>query len=167
MKEKMKKQIQKDNYWDIAFRRYLAYKDTELYDELYKLEIFTSLNAYMAETQITSATVVDVAHHIQKSNPSTGSFVHWSNTADLVEFAEAKPEAVAHLWNQLYDDSLPVDERIAQFREEGKAFSSDISLGAPLFGYLLAAYDYKKYLIYKQETYQATKANIQIEHKLG
>ena len=71
---------------------------------------------------------------IQKENPSSGSFVHWSNTADLVKFADARPTEVADLLNHLYDVDVQLMERIEKFREAGKAFDPKISLGAPLFG---------------------------------
>src|SRR5690625_797161 len=142
MIQQVRKKVEKDNYIYLAFARYQSFKQTEEYDEFYKWDVLTELNEYMNKTEIIEATVVEIAEHIRKNNPSTGSFVHWSNLDDLVSFAKAKPEEVARLWNQLYDASLPLSERINAFRMEGKKFSKDLSLGAPLFGYLLAAYDY-------------------------
>ncbi|WP_096154074.1 hypothetical protein [Bacillus sp. FJAT-45066] len=80
----LKKQLLKDHYIDIAFKRYLAFKESEQYDELYKLEILSRLNQYLREEVITKFTIVDIVKRIQKENPPAGSFVHWSKIADLV-----------------------------------------------------------------------------------
>jgi 5-methylcytosine-specific restriction protein B len=165
--EVLEKQLLKDTYIDISFERYLAFKETALYDESYKLEILSGLNRFLKGQEISELTVVDIVKKIQKENPSSGSFVHWSNTGDLVKYAEAWPEEVAELLNQLFHSPLTIEDRIESFREKGKAFNSTISLGAPLFGYLFAAVDYTKYPIYKQEVFTAMKKSFGIEMKLG
>ena len=104
---------------------------------------------------------------IQKENPISGSFVHWSNTADLVKYVEDEPVEVAQLINQLYESTLPLEERIESFREKGKQYNPNISLGAPLFGYLFAALDYKKYPLYKQAVFTDLKKSYGIDMKLG
>lgn len=163
----LKKQLLKDTYIDISFQKYLAFKETELYDETYKKEILSSLNRFLKGQEMNELTVVDIVKKLQKENPSAGSFVHWSNTGDLVKFADARPGEVAELLNQLYSSSLSIEERIERFREKGKAFNPTISLGAPLFAYLLAALDYEKYPIYKQEVFTDIKRSYGIEMKLG
>lgn len=163
----IRKKLFDSSYIDMAYSRYIKFKENKLYDEAYKIEVLSRLNEFLKGQEITKLTVVDIAKKLQKENPSVGSFVHWSNTADLVKFAEAKPEEVATLLNELYNSEAPISERIEKFREEGKAFSSEISLGAPLFGYLLAAKDYKEYPIYKQEVFTAIKADYDIDLKLG
>jgi len=84
-----------------------------------------------------------------------------------VKYAEARPAEVAELLNQLFQSSASIEERVELFREKGKAFNPSISLGAPLFGYLFAATDYKKYPIYKQEVFTDLKKAYGIELKLG
>ncbi|PKH12299.1 AAA family ATPase [Planomicrobium sp. MB-3u-38] len=163
----IRKKLFDSAYIDMAYGRYIKFKENKLYDEAYKLEVLSRLNEFLRGQEITDLTVVDIVKKLQKENPSVGSFVHWSNTADLVKFAEAKPESVAALLNQLYNSEAPISERIEKFREEGKAFSREISLGAPLFGYLLAAKNYKEYPIYKQEVFTAIKADYDIDFKLG
>lgn len=165
--EALQKHLLKDNYIDIAFKRYLAFKLTDLYDESYKKEILSNLNQFMKSQEINERTVVDIVKKLQKENPSAGSFVHWSNTGDLVSYAQAQPSEVAELLNQLLHSSLSVEERIEIFRREGKAFNPSISLGAPLFGYLFAAMDCTKYPIYKQEVFTDVKNSYGIEMKLG
>ena len=163
----IRKKLFDSAYIDMVYARYIKFKENKIYDEAYKLEVLSRLNEFLRGQEITDLTVVDIVKKLQKENPNVGSFVHWSNTADLVKFAEAKPESVAALLNQLYNSEAPISERIEKFREEGKAFSSEISLGAPLFGYLLAAKNYKEYPIYKQEVFTAIKADYDIDFKLG
>ncbi|WP_185960075.1 AAA family ATPase [Planococcus soli] len=163
----MRKKLFDSPYIDMAYRRYIKFKENDLYDEAYKLEVLTQLNGFLKGQEINERTIIDITKKLQKDNPSVGSFVHWSNTADLVKFAEAKPVEVAALLNALYHSDTTVSQRIENFREEGKVFSKEISLGAPLFGYLLAAKNYKEYPIYKQEIFTAIKADYNIELKLG
>jgi|GEM_PF-1773559 len=163
----IRKKLFNSSYIDMAYRRYIKFKENKLYDETYKLEILSRLNEFLKGQEITALTIVDIVKKLQKENPSAGSFVHWSNTANLVKFAEAKPAKVATLLNELYNSEAPISELIEKFRLEGKAFSNEISLGAPLFAYLLAAKDYKKYPIYKQEVFSAIKVDYDIDLKLG
>ncbi len=149
--EDLKKQLLNGTYIDIAFRRYLNFKETPTYDEGYKLEILTGLNEFLKGQEITEFTVVDIVKKLQKDNPQTGSFVHWSNTADLVKYAENRPDEVSELMKQLFQSSLSIEERIEDFRDKGKDYNPSISLGAPLFAYLFAAKDYKQYPLYKQD----------------
>ena len=61
--------------------------------------------------------IVDIVKKIQKENPQSGSFVHWSNTGDLVKFADARPSEVAELLNHLFDANALIMEKIEKFRE--------------------------------------------------
>ncbi|WP_281975774.1 AAA family ATPase [Halobacillus litoralis] len=159
--------IKEADYLEIAYKRYLAFKETPAYEEAYKLKILSELNDYLHINSITPESVGHLARKLQKENPTSGSFVHWSNTDDLAKFAEANPDVVSELWNQLYDSSISIEDRISQFRAKGKAFNPTISLGAPLFGYLLAAYDYTRYPLYKEEVYKDLKKTYGIDTKFG
>ena len=163
----LKKHLLKDHFIDISFKRYLAFKESEQYDEQYKLEILSRLNQYLREEEITKFSIVDIVKRIQKENLPAGSFVHWSNTEDLVQFAEGNPEEVADLMKQLYQFTGSIEQKIETFRERGKAFKPTISLGAPLFGYLLAAKDHTLYPLYKQEVFTYMKHTYGIDSKLG
>ncbi|MCA0984310.1 AAA family ATPase [Halobacillus yeomjeoni] len=157
----------KDKYLDIAFQKYLSFKNHELYDESYKAEILSRLNHFFAENEVTPTTIVDITKKLQKENPQQGSFVHWSNPQDLVRFAESHPEEVSELMNQLLDDSIPLEKSIEEFREKGKAFDPKLSLGAPLFGYILASFDLGQYPLYKQEIFKDIKQTYGINLKFG
>ncbi|WP_282034449.1 AAA family ATPase [Metabacillus indicus] len=165
--DEMKKLLLKDYFLNLSFNRYSKFKNNVRYDEHYKLEILDRLNAFIKQQDINEYTIVDIVKKLQKENPQAGSFVHWSNTDHLVKFAEERPFEVAEQLNELYFSSLPIEERIENFREKGKAFNPGISLGAPLFGYLLAAFDCSKYPIYKQEVFTDIKRSYGIEEKLG
>jgi 5-methylcytosine-specific restriction enzyme B len=165
--QELQHQLLKDSYINISFKRFLQFKNNSLYDESYKEEILSRLNIFMGELDITEYTVVDISRKLQKENPTAGSFVHWSNTADLVKYAEERPHEVADLLNELIYSSAPLEERIEAFREKAKEFNSSISLGAPLFGYILAAIDYTKYPLYKQEVFMDLKRSYGIDLKLS
>lgn len=165
--QELQRQLLKDSYIDISFKRYLQFKNNSLYDESYKEEILSRLNNFMNEQEITEYTVIDIARKLHKENPTAGSFVHWSNTADLVKYAEGRPQEVADLLNELIYASAPLEERIEVFRDKGKEFNASLSLGAPLFGYILAAVDYKKYPLYKQEVFMDLKRSYGIDLKLS
>src|SRR5699024_3816473 len=165
--ENIKKQIIKDKYIDFAYNRYLNFKETLIYDEGYKFQLLEELNAYFHENTISETTVVKMAEKIQKSNPTTGSLVHWSNLDDLVNYAKQRPDEVSKLWNNLYDETVSIEDRITNFRTKAQEYDSSIALGAPLFGYLLAAYDYTTYPLYKGDIYQETKSTYEIEQKMG
>jgi 5-methylcytosine-specific restriction protein B len=149
----------KDTYIDISFRKYLQFKESDTYDESYKIDILSRLNDFLKGQDINEFTVLDIVKKLQ--------IVHWSNMDDLVKYAEERPHEVAMLLNQLIYSSLSVEERIELFREKGKAYNPSISLGAPLFAYLLAAFDYRKYPLYKQEVFTDLKKSYGIEMKLG
>jgi 5-methylcytosine-specific restriction enzyme B len=163
----LERQLLKDSYIDISFKRYLQFKNNSLYDESYKEEILSRLNDFMRKQDINEFTVGDIVRKLQKENPTAGSFVHWSNTADLVKYAEERPQEVADLLKELIYASEPLDERIEAFREKGKEFNPGISLGAPLFGYILASVDYTKYPLYKQEVFMDLKRSYGIYLKLS
>jgi 5-methylcytosine-specific restriction enzyme B len=165
--ELLKKHMLKDSYIDISFKRYLKFKETDLYDEKYKEEILSGLNELLKGQEINENNIIDIVNKIQKENPAAGSFVHWSNTGDLVKYAESRPKEVAELLNQLFYSTFSIEERIESFRERGKAFNPTISLGAPLFGYMFAALDYTKYPLYKQEVFTDLKKSFGIDMKLG
>ncbi|WP_156291359.1 AAA family ATPase [Oceanobacillus salinisoli] len=165
--EEIKTKMLQSNYIDIAFKRYLEFKKTPSYEEKYKFEILSELNVWMQNQEITAESVLEIALKLQKSNPTSGSFVHWSNIDHLVKFAEAEPELVGELWNKLFDFNISLTDRIESFREAGKKFNPKISLGAPLFGYIFAAYDASKYPIYKEEIFKSIKKSYGIDNKLG
>ncbi|MBO1511130.1 AAA family ATPase [Metabacillus bambusae] len=158
----------KDEYIDISFQRYFEFKKSDTYDEGYKLEILSELNSYVSTIKISEENIIEVIGKLKSSNPPEGSFVYWSNTDDLYKFAKSEPTLVATLLNNLYYNSdESISNRIEQFRNKGKEYKNDISLGAPLFGYLLAAYDYRRYPLYKEEVFKDIKKVFGINKKLS
>lgn len=163
----LKDKLLKDRYMEFAYKRYEKFKASPQYDEQYKYDVLEPLNEYMRTHPITKESVAEIALKLQSTNPQTGSFVHWSNTDSLVKFAESKPQEAADVWNQLYNDQLPIKDRIHSFRSSVQAFDANLAVGAPLFGYLLAAYDYTTYPPYKGEIYKEVKSTYQIGIKMG
>lgn len=153
------------DYFEIACEEYKNFKGTNEHDEQYKYDILKELNKKISQMTISPSTVVDIVKIYQKSNPQYGSFVHWNNLSDLLNFAEEQPKKVTDLLNQLFDDSIPVNERIERFYKEGKAYNPKINLGTPLFGYLLAGYNYTKYPPYKDGVFTDLLNSLQIPEK--
>lgn len=166
-REQIQSAILKEDYLDISFSKYVKFKDSEKYDEHYKLEILSKLNTYFQEIEITPTTVVEVAKKLQKENPSTGSFVHWSNAQNLVQFAQLAPEEASKYWNSLLKSPEPIAQRIENFRKAALELNNNFSLGAPLFGYMLAAFDLTKYPLYKEEIFKEAKKSFGIDVKLA
>ncbi|RKQ29333.1 AAA family ATPase [Oceanobacillus halophilus] len=166
--EYIEKLVFKDHYLDMAFLRYQEFKKTNTYDEAYKMEILSELNHYLQHLEIKTEKIVEIIQKIRDSNPQEGSFVHWSNTSDLLDYTNAQPEEVASLLNELYkDNDSSIQDKIETFRNHAKQSNANIKLGAPLFGYLLAAYDYKTFPLYKEEVYKDIKKILGIQTKLG
>ncbi|MCF6460839.1 AAA family ATPase [Clostridium sp. Cult3] len=165
--EDLKKELFKDNYLDIAIEEYLKFKDQDDYGETYKREVLKEINNYLKDKKITSENVVEIIKYFQTQNPSSGGFVHWSNLGNLKDYATAKPLEVAELLNYLYEDSADLNDRITRFLNAGKAYNRKISLGTPLFGYLLAGYDLEKYPLYKDEIYRDFLRPFGINKNLG
>lgn len=166
-KQYIKTQLTQDRYIDFAFERYRQFKQSSSYDESYKYEILSELNTYLQNVEITFENVVEIINKLRESNPSSGSFVFWSNLSDLHEYASEFPEAAAAGLEALYkNEDVPLNERIESFRNRAKEANPNIRLGAPLFGYMLAAYDYQKYPLYKEEVFQHVKKVFGIKTKL-
>ncbi|WP_339226035.1 AAA family ATPase [Oceanobacillus sp. FSL K6-2867] len=163
----IKRQLTKDGYIDFAFRRYQKFKQKPAYDEAYKKEILSQLNSYFQNAEITNDNIVDLIKKIKDSNPSSGSFVHWSNTSDLYHFTSEQPSEVATSLSDFYrNHEVPLQVRIETFLSRAKTIKPDIRLGAPLFGYLLAAYDYQNFPLYKESIFNNVKKLFGIKTKL-
>ncbi|MGF9946782.1 hypothetical protein ABEX44_26635 [Priestia megaterium] len=67
--EELQKHLLKDAYIDISFKRYLAFKESELYDESYKMEILSRLSSFLKGQEINKLTVLDIVKKLQKENP--------------------------------------------------------------------------------------------------
>src|SRR5690625_2527911 len=164
--EAVKKQLLKDNYVNIAYTRYVRFKETEAYDEQYK---FTTLkktrDLFQTNGRVTAENVVALAKELQKLNLREGTFVYSGAMNDFVAYAAARPEEVAEVWNQLYDDSLSLQNRMDQFRTVSQSFDENNRFNASFFGYLLAAYDDEKYPLYKGSIYQNVRKTYDIEIK--
>jgi MoxR-like ATPase/predicted RNA-binding protein with PUA-like domain len=161
----LKRILLKDNYLDVLLKRYLQFKGNPLHDEKYKWDILGDLNTYLQQTSISAENVVSVIKYIKSKNPQAGSFVHWNSIENLLKFAEDQPGLTANLLVDLYNESLSLEERVEKFYRAVKDHGKTI--GAPLFGYLLSANDYKKYPLYKEDVLQELKRNLGINKKLG
>ena len=165
--EDLKESIFKDNYISIAVDEYLKFKLTDEYSEQYKEVALKEVNKYMLDKKITSENIQEIIKYFQKKNPQGGSFVHWSNLSDLSQYAESNPIEVTELLNYLYEDSVDIEDRIERFLKGGKAYDRKISLGTPLFGYLLAGFNLEKYPLYKDNIFRDFLNTFGINETLG
>jgi len=69
------------------------------------------------------------------------------------------------LINNLYDETIQLDERIKVFDEQIKQLKGK-SLGTPLYAYLLAGNNYKKYPLYKDEIFREFLKSYSIQEKI-
>ena len=127
---------------------YVKLWEEDSYGEEYKFEILSDLNEELDKDRIDADSIVDIASTLKKSNPTSGSFAHWSALDDLESVAEKAPEKMSEALNYLVNGSDNLSERISYFREAGKEIDNDVTLGTPLIGYIMAAYDRKQYPIY-------------------
>ena len=135
--------------FDIAVNKYNQLRNSSKYTENYKFEIIENLNDQLNIEEVSKENVVEIIELLKNKNPQHGSFVHWSNLDDLNTFAEKKPEVVSNLIHTLFDENNKLADRIDNFRKTGKEFDPKISLGTPLFGYILSSFDNEKYTLYK------------------
>ena len=132
-------------------------KDPELWQEEYKWDILPKANKEFFREPMTVDNIVEKIDILTKYNPTSGSFVHWNNLEDLKKITQQKPEVVLKSLDILFQGDAILCERIDYVIKEFKKIKKDAKTGTPLFGYILAMYDYKKYPLYKDSVFQEFK----------
>ena len=127
------------------------------YEEEYKWDVLPRVNNEFFREPMAVDNIVEKIVVLENNNPTAGSFVHFSNLLDLKEIAQKKPEVVLESLELLFTGDAILCERIDNIIKEFKKIKKDAGIGTPLFGYLLAMYDYKKYPLYKDSTFQNFK----------
>lgn len=141
-----------NNYIEIRNR-----KDPELWNEEYKWGILPKVNKEFFREPMAVDNIVKKISVLEKNNPHSGSFVHYTNLMDLKEIAQRNPEMVLYSLELLFKGDAILCEKIDNIVKEFKKIKKDAGIGTPLFGYLLAIYDYRKYPLYKDSTFQNFK----------
>ena len=129
-------------------------KDPELWDEDYKWSVLPKVNSEFFKEPMTVDNIVAKIDILIKYNPKTGSFVYFTNLLNLKEIAQQKPEVVIKSLESLFKGESILCDRIDNFIKELKKIKGKANLGTPLFGYLFATHDYKKYPLYKDSIFQ-------------
>ncbi len=140
--------------------RYGKIRSKEYYwDEAYKWEIFPEAHNEFFKDDINKDNILEKIKILQKHNPSSGSFVHWSNIDDLKKLAKDNPDLTVKLFKQLFDENIPISQRIDNFISEARLATKNpkLKLGKPLFGYIMAIFDYNKYPIFKSGVFNYLK----------
>lgn len=138
----------------IAFEEYINFSEENPEKESYKYEIMERLNNKLDSKNIRIENIQEIVETLKENNPTSGSFVHWSNIDNLIKYTNQNPGEVVELMSNLLNDNQTISNRIDDFLVKAREFQSDIRLGTPLFAYLLCAFDNDKYIIYKDKTFQ-------------
>lgn len=133
--------------------------DYSKWTEEYKWEVLPRVHEAFIRDGVNASNVAEKVAVLQKNNPSSGSFVFWSELDNLKELADKNPALVAELINNLFDEKIPVYKRIDRFNEKVKEYKKDLVFQTSLFGYIMAAYDYNHYPLYKGEVFNYIKKN--------
>jgi MoxR-like ATPase len=165
--EDIRKIWESDNYIDIAFKEYLKFRNSDIYNEKYKFDILNELNNQLQNIRITPDNVVSIIEMLRDKNPLSGSFVNWRDLDNLLKIAKEEPMKVSKVINELYDESIDLLKRIDDFISSISENNFNYSPGTPLIGYLLASYDLTKYPLYKDETWTNFLHDFGIEEKFG
>jgi len=136
----------------IALEEYISFRNSESWDEKYKWEIFSDLNERFQDGGFTSENIQDKISLLRKKNPFKGSFVNWMPLSKLVKNSEIMPNIIANFMNILFNESKDIKIRIDESREYLKKNSGQ-SISLPGLSYLLCAYDYRKYPLYKKKIF--------------
>ncbi len=133
---------------EIAWEEYVRFRGSDEWGEDYKFETIDELSSeFDRERDLTAERILDVAEKLKRSNPSSGTFVHWTNLDDFESFAEKEPELTARLCRSLFGEEESLSDRIARFREQTQKY--EISLGTSFFAYLMTSFEPSRYVLYK------------------
>jgi len=124
-----------------------------IWEESYKWDILSKVNKAVFQDEITTENVVYKLKILKKQNPSVGSFVYWSNLENLISIANENPKYTVNLFEKLFQENKDLGERVDNFIKEAKKIKENIKLSTPLLGYILAAYNYRKYPLYKDSAF--------------
>jgi DNA polymerase III delta prime subunit len=133
------------------------------WSEGYKWFILPQIQKEISFYNINEKNIVSKIDLLRKNNPNKGSFVHYTNLDDLKKLCEKDPKQMVELFNNLFNKKELLSIKIDTFRREVKKIKEDVELGTPLFGYIFAVYDYKKYSVYKDTTFKYVKEEINKE----
>jgi 5-methylcytosine-specific restriction enzyme B len=134
--------------------------DEKQWSEEYKWDILPKAHNEFNKAPLSAENLLDKMTILFKHNPPEGSFVHWSNIDDLKKLATKDPDRILVLLTKLFQETMPLYDRIDDMIKECKEVDKSAKLGTPLFGYILALHDYHKYPLYKDSVFQAVKKRI-------
>lgn len=129
--------------------------------EGYKWHILPQAQKEIAFDNINEENIEEKIDLMIKHNPQGGSFVHFTNLDDLKKkLCKKNSKKIVELFNYLFEGKELLNIRIDNFIKEARQIDKNAKLGTPLFGYILAIYDYKKYPIYKDSTFTDIKKKL-------
>ena len=82
------------------------------YEEEYKWDVLPKVNNEFFKEPMAVDNIVEKIVVLEKNNPTSGSFVHYTNLGDLKEIAQRKPEIVLNSLELLFKGDAILCERI-------------------------------------------------------
>ncbi|MCP8970845.1 AAA family ATPase [Ectobacillus ponti] len=138
-------QLTQDTYLDIAFNRYVSYRERTGQNNLPVLGTLSDLNSFLKGQDLNEFTVLDILKKLQKDINNSASAI---SLMELIRYADETPvEAAAQLQRLVYDNA-PIQDRVNGFWEELKG--SFRTGDTELYSCLLAAFDVQEYPLYVQ-----------------
>jgi len=123
------------------------------WSEEYKWDILPKAKKEFVKDGFNENNIVKKVKLLKKNNPNSGSFVHFSNFDDLIRITEKDPKLMAKLFKELFNEKVEINYRIDSFIKKAKKIDKNAKLGTPLFGYIMAIFNYEKYPVYRNKTF--------------
>lgn len=137
-----------------AFEAYFDFRSGDTYHGGHKLSIIKELNAVLDLSSIEPEHVFHVVKQLRKYNPSKGTFVHYIDMNQLINFSKERPDEAVEAILGLFEEEESLTTRIENFRQKGREFREDSSFGTPLIAYVLTAFNHHQYTLYKDRPFQ-------------
>ncbi len=155
-------EIKSDHFFDIAANEYKKFRGTAVWDEQYKWDILPGLHTKFIDGNFTKDSILKKISLLEEYNPSSGSFVYWSEINNLKRAAQENPALVAEQFNLLQNGSIPLQERIEKARDTLKEITYG-NFGTAFFAFILAAFNPRKYPLYRKELFTHFQALSDLE----
>lgn len=146
-----------------AFEAYFDFRSSENYTGKDKIPIIEDLNSALDLSSLDAENVLDAAQLIVKRNPSKGTFVHYIEMNNLINFSKERPVEAAEALLGLFEEGESLATRIHSFRRRGKEFKKESSFGAPLVAYVMTAFNSQQYTLYKDKPFKSFGKRFGIE----
>ncbi|MFW5999231.1 MAG: AAA family ATPase [Halanaerobiaceae bacterium] len=133
-----------------AVKEYSEFCKTGKYRDKNKFKLFTELNRELNWERITENNIEKFVSRLEEKNREQGPAVRWSDIEELKLIAGKDPVITAKIVSDLVQGKAGIEVRINTFRKQGRKIEAGVSLGTHLIGYILAAFDSRKFVPYRE-----------------